>query len=148
MHRALITLVLSLSLAAPALAGNNLISGAVSDRNGQPVARAQVRLVPEDPAKGTFLMVTDPEGRFLIDYLREADGDRSKLARKTRYQLEIFKPGYHVLAQDFYYKRGEVHLDTITLVEDTVRIEETPIDLSGNLERGDTGSGGGSYEGQ
>lgn len=132
---------------APALAAN-AIAGVVNDRNGEPVPRAQVRLVPEDEDRGTFLMVTDSEGRFLVDYLREEDGARSKLAKKTNYSLEIFKAGFHVETRDFFYKKGEVRLDTIVLVEDTIRVEESNVDLAGGLERIDTQSGGGSYEGQ
>lgn len=134
-------------LAQPAWAGNHAISGVVTDRNGAPIARAQVRLVPEDERRGTFLMVTDPEGKFLIDYLREADGDRTKLAKKMGYSLEIFKPGYHTISNRFFYKRGEVRLDTVVLLEDTIRVEEDSLDLSNHLER-DSASGGGSYEGQ
>ena len=134
--------------AQPAWAGKNYIAGVVKDRNNQPVVRAQVKLVPELTTKGTFLMVTDAQGRFLVDYLRTDDGLRTHLAKKSKYKLEIFKPGYHIDTREFFYKRGDVTLDPITLVEDTVRIDEGSLDLADNLQRTDAQNGGGSYEGQ
>jgi len=145
--RGLTLLVLGALLAPSALAGRNFIAGVVQDRNGDPVPRAQIKLVPEEEDKGTFLMVTDSEGRFTIDYLREDDGSRTKLARKTNYDLEIFKAGFHIQTKKFFYKRGDVTLDAITLVEDSIRIDADTTNLPGNIERTDAGSGGGSYEG-
>ena len=58
----------------------------------------------------------------MLDYLRDEAGERVKLKRRTDYGIEIFKPGYHVLNQDFYYKRGELLMEPLVLKEDSIRV--------------------------
>lgn len=144
----LILLLLASSLVAPAAWAGNFIAGQVLDRNGDPVVRAQVKLQPDNEEKGTFLMVTDSDGRFVIDYLRDSEGDRTKLAKKTNYELEVFKAGFHIETRQFFYKRGPVEMEEITLTEDTVRIDDVKINIAGSLERKGDQESGHSYEGQ
>ena len=92
-----------LFLALAACAGKGFISGQVIDRNGDPVDRAIVKLAP-----GNVQLVTDREGRFLIDYLRDETGERIKLAKRTAYEVEVWKPGFHTQEISLGYKRGEV----------------------------------------
>ena len=136
-------LVVALGLSSSALAGKHAIVGQVVDRNGQPVDRAIVSLEP-----GNVQLVTDREGRFLIDYLRDETGERTKLAKKSDYTLEIFKAGYHIETRAFFFKRGTVEVDRVTLVRDTIEMAD---DTSG-MDPADfdqaTHSAGANYEGQ
>lgn len=132
-----------LLLSGPAFAGRHYIEGQVVDRNGEPVDRAIVSLDP-----GFVELVTDREGRFLIDYLRREDGQRAKMAKKTVYTLEIYKPGFHLHSLTIDYRKGPLALEVSTLVEDSVELREddTPLDPSLYTDRAD--STGVSYEGQ
>lgn len=136
-------LFLFLFFSLQASAGNNSISGVVLDRNGDPVDQAIVSLEP-----GYVELVTDREGKFLIDYLRNEDGNRVKLKGKREFNLEIFKVGFHTERQTFFYKRGPVTIETIRLVEETIQIHDDNADLSETLDAKPTHSAGANYEGQ
>jgi len=140
--RCLFLCVASLFLAHAATA-KNLIAGQIIDRNGEPVHRAIISLNP-----GNVLLVTDRDGHFSIDYLRDEDGERSKLQKKTDYMLEVFKPGYHIQAVSLYFLRGEVTMEAITLVEDTIEIQDHGENLDPDLYKDSTHSAGANYEGQ
>jgi hypothetical protein len=105
-----------LAWSGPAHAAKNYIQGQVLDRNGQPVERAIVTLAP-----GNVQLITDGEGKFLIDYARDDAGQRVRLATKVDYQLEVFKPGFHTEAKKFFYKHGAIQVDEITLNEDGLK---------------------------
>lgn len=122
---------------------HHAISGQVLDRNGQPIERANVALAP-----GNVEIITDDNGRFVIDYSRDAEGSRAKLSRRTDYTVEFFKVGYHPLSQAFYYKAGELVLEPATLSEDTVRIETTTVDIDPATLSDRQQAAGGSYEGE
>ena len=128
---------------APAWAGNHHIAGQVVDRNGQPISRAIISLEP-----GNVELVTDREGRFLVDYLREEDGKRVRLDKKTDYRLEVFKPGFHTYTLELFYKRGAVTLETVTMVEETIDVADFPENLDPALYSRPTVSAGATYEGQ
>jgi hypothetical protein len=121
----------------------NAIAGQVVDRNGKPVERVIVTLEP-----GNIQLVTDAEGRFLIDYVRDDAGERRKLTRKVDYVLEAFKTGFHVEGREFFYKRGLVEMETITLREDTLQILDDGADLDPTLLGDPTQATGATYEGQ
>ena len=76
---------------ASAEAGRNQIGGQILDRNGEPVNRAIVSLVP-----GNVQLMTDREGNFLIDYLRDEDGEgylihaSSKAEKVTKTRLSEY----------------------------------------------------------
>ncbi len=143
--RAMWAALLTVVALAPqtASAGRNLIGGQITDRNGQPIERALVSLAP-----GNVQLVTDGEGRFAIDYLRDASGSRERLDKKTEYKLGVYKPGFHPYEVAVYYKKGAVQLEAITLAEDTVRIEELPVNLDPGAYADPTHSAGANYEGQ
>jgi hypothetical protein len=109
-------------------AAPGLIAGTVVDRNGDPLARAIVSLSP-----GNVELVTDRDGKFAIDYLRDETGERIKLAKKTTYQIEFFKPGFHTVTTKIDYKHGEFVLaDSVTMVEESIKVSE----ISENLDAG------------
>jgi hypothetical protein len=139
----LLAIVATFGLSPLAEAGHNAISGRVLDRNGKPVERAIVTLAP-----GNVQLITDTEGRFLIDYLRDDAGTRVKLARKANYQLEVFKPGFRTEAMQFYYKAGALAIDDMTLAEDSIQVTDDAQNLDPGLFSDRTQSSGATYEGQ
>ena len=122
---------------------HHVISGQVLDRNGAPIARANVGLAP-----GNVEIITDDDGRFAIDYLRDAEGSRTKLAKRTDYTLDYFKVGFHPEKQTFYYKHGDFALEAVTLSEDTIRVESAAVDIDPAAFPDRQASSGGSYEGE
>ncbi|MED5374407.1 MAG: carboxypeptidase-like regulatory domain-containing protein [Myxococcota bacterium] len=121
----------------------HMISGQVVDRNGEPVERAIVTVEP-----GGVQIVTDSEGYWEIDYLRDEYGERTRLDKRTDYTVEAFKVGYHPRDQDFYYKRGEYTAELLVLNEDSIRVipEEQELDPDAYPDR--THSAGANYEGE
>ena len=113
------------------------------DRNGQPLARAVVSLDP-----GNVSLVTDTEGRFLIDYLRDEDGKRTRLDTRMQYNLEVFKVGFHTYTESLAYKRGPLEVETVTMVEETIDVSDMPENLDPALFSAPTQSSGATYEGQ
>lgn len=128
---------------AVAEAGPHSIAGLVVDRNGEPVSRAIVSLAP-----GNVELVTDREGRFLVDYLRDEAGERLKLEKKCTYTLSVFKPGYHDFAVQVDYRKGELLVDTVTMVEETIDVQDFPENLDPALYSRPAQSAGATYEGQ
>lgn len=124
-------------------ATHHAISGRVLDRNGHPLPRVIVSLEP-----GGVELVTDSEGAFLIDYLRNEQGERVKLARRTDYRLDVLKPGFHAESTKIHYRRGDLSLEPITMVEDTLEIGPTEEDIDPAKYRDNTHSDGSNYEGE
>lgn len=136
-------LVFGLAVSPPAEAAKPGINGQVLDRNGLPVARAVVTLTP-----GNVQLITDNEGKFLIDYVRSNDGARARLTKKVEYVLEVFKPGYNLEKRKFFYKRGLITVDAITLAEDTIQVDGDGENIDPGLFSDRTHSSGATYEGQ
>lgn len=144
----LAVLVLAAS-AVPAVAGNHYITGRITDRNGDPVDQAVVTLKPtDDEETANVQLVTDREGRFLIDYLRDDDGERTKLSKRSEYVVEVYKPGFHTRELEFYYKKGEFQLDTLMMTEDTIVVNDDGAELDPSAYDQRTHSAGATYEGQ
>jgi hypothetical protein len=135
--------LLALWVAPPAEAGRHYIEGQVVDRNGEPVTRAIITLAP-----GNVQLITDTEGRFLIDYLRDETGERTRLSKKSDYDLEVFKPGFHLEKRSFFYRSGPVNVDMITLKEDTITVEDDGQNVDPGLFSDRTHAAGATYEGQ
>ena len=142
MRRTLTALTLLL-WSTTALAGRHAIEGQVLDRNGQPIDRAIISLDP-----GHVELVTDRDGRFLIDYLRRDDGQRTRMAKKTLYTLEVFKPGFHTTSLTIDYRKGTLVLDQLTLTEETIELREDDTILDPGAYEEQSESTGVSYEGQ
>lgn len=140
------------TLVAVAFAARPAISGQVLDRNGNGLAKAYVTLGPPPGDKaatlGTCEIVSDRDGNFLIDYLRDDEGERVKLKKRVEYVLEVFKPGYHTYSVQLAYRRGLLVADTVTMVEDTIDVKDLPENLDPALYRLATQSSGATYEGQ
>lgn len=124
-------------------AGKRAIHGQIVDRNGEPMDRVVVSLEP-----GNIELVTDSEGRFVIDYLRDDAGDRKNLSARQEYTLEAFRAGYHVEDLTFQYTRGALELEPVTLTEDTIRLAPSEADIDPERFPDQTGSAGSTYEGE
>lgn len=152
MTRLAALMVASLALTPLAQAGSHSISATVTDRNGAGLGRTIVSLAPSpddvDAKPHTVELVTDRQGNVLIDYLRDTEGERTKLSKKTQYVLEVFKPGFHPYTTSFYYKKGEVQLDAVVLVEETIEVEDIAENLDPATTPESTHAAGANYEGQ
>jgi hypothetical protein len=115
----------------------------VIDRNGDPVERVNVTLAP-----GNVEIITDETGKFMVDYLRDEEGNRTRLQKRTEYTVTFFKVGFHEQKLTFLYKRGEHLLETVTLKEETIKVDPSAdvIDPSAFPDRQQ--DAGGSYEGE
>ena len=140
LHRALLA---GLLLVLTGCAGKRAILGSVVDRNGEPMDRVIISLDP-----GGVELITDSDGNFLIDYLRDEAGERVKLDKKTDYTLEAFRTGYHVEKLDFYFKRGELILEPVTMKEDTIQLRASQDDIDPARFPDRTHSAGSAYEGE
>lgn len=127
----------------PALAANRSIAGTVIDRNGEAVTRANVRIAP-----GNVETVTDDNGRFRFEYLRDDEGNRTRLNRRTVYEVSIFKVGFHEEKVEVDYRRGELLIEPVSLSEDTIKLENSNADIDVTVLPDRTQSAGGSYEGE
>lgn len=139
MNRIARTLVPMLALGC----AHNRLTGTVVDRNGAPVPGAIVGLAP-----GNVEVVTDAEGRWVVDYLRDDEGERVRLGTRTDYEVEAFRVGYHVATTRVSYKRGDATVETITLVEDSIRIATPEDDIDPGREAGRPQATGAAYEGE
>lgn len=101
------------ALAAPG------IEGRVLDPAGQALVQAVVTLQPGD-AK----VVTDPQGRFSVNYLRDPSGERLPLRRQTDYTLIAWKPGYEEVRLKVAYTRGSIEVAPITLARETPSVQD------------------------
>ena len=139
----LLALIGTMALGTDAWAGRHYVTGVVTDRNGDPVDSAIISLSP-----GGVQLVTDRDGQFLIDYLRDDEGNRVNLSKKTSYKIEVFKAGFHVYATSTWYKKGPLELAPIALVEETIAIDDNLTDLDPANYPTSTHSAGANYEGQ
>ncbi len=128
---------------ATAHAGKHLIKGSVLDRNGDPVERVNVTLAP-----GNVEIITDETGAFLVDYLRDEEGNRTRLSKRTEYTVVFFKVGYHEEKVTFLYKRGEHALETVTLKEETIKVDPSTDNIDPASLTNRPQEAGGSYEGE
>jgi hypothetical protein len=126
-----------------ACAGPNAISGTVTDRSGRPVDRAIVSLDP-----GNIELVTDREGRFVIDYLRDEHAERVRLRPKTEYSLEVFKAGFHVETRAVPYRRGPLDVGELALTAETLEVQHDGRNLLPTLQGERTTGASSTYEGQ
>jgi hypothetical protein len=124
-------------------ARHHAISGTVIDRNGQPVERVVVSLDP-----GGVETLTGPDGVFMVDYLRDEDGERVRLARRTLYEVELFRTGFHISKHQVDFKRGELILEPFTLAEDTIHVPVGVDNIDPALFPDRSQSTGATYEGE
>ncbi len=140
--RAIFVLLLGAGMVPAALA-KAAIHGTVTDRTGQPMSRVNVRVVP-----GNVEIVTDDQGKFTIDYLRDAAGNRTHLTRRTTYTFEMYKLGFQLAKADVDYKHGELELDPVALAPDTISVRASATDVDPANAADTNAQGGGSYEGE
>ena len=130
----------------PLLAGctrHHAIYGSVNDRNGEPLERVVVSLAP-----GNVELVTDEYGRFTIDYLRDATGARTKLQKRADYEVSLFKPGFHNASTTFYFKSGELELESLNMTEDTIRVDAGSENIDPGQYPDRAQNNGAAYEGE
>jgi hypothetical protein len=143
MRHRLIAVVLGLAIIGTAQAKGRAIEGQVVDRNGQGLGMVSVSLAP-----GNVEIVTEPDGSFRIDYLRDARGERIKIGRRTEYQVVLFRVGWHEQQLAVSYRRGELSLAPITLQEDIIRVENSDENIDPGSHTDPAQNAGGSYEGE
>lgn len=131
------------ALTTPSAWARPAIHGQVQDRNGQPMARVNVRVAP-----GNIEIVTDDEGGFTIDYLRDADGRRGRVKGHTTYTFEVYKLGYQLARLDLAYTHGEVTLEPVVLAPDTITVRASATMVDPGAAPTADPTGGGSYEGE
>ncbi len=146
MKRLLAPLALALLLLLPGTAAaknKHFIMGTVLDRNGSPVERVNVTLAP-----GNVEIITDETGTFLIDYLRDDEGNRTRLSKRTEYTVTFFKVGFHEESVTVAYKRGELAMETVTLKEETIKVDPSSDNIDPATLTNRQQDAGGSYEGE
>lgn len=134
--------LLACALVTSGCAARGQILGSVIDAGGAPVPRAEITLSP-----GSVSLFTDQLGRFAIDHLIEADRV-VRVAPRTDYSLEVFKPGYHTQVATFRYERGAVELSPVQLAEDSIEVPPDALQLEVGLQQRPTQAAGATYEGQ
>ncbi len=136
-------LLVCLGLTLVGCGRHHAIYGNVLNRNGEPLERVVVSLAP-----GNVELVTDEYGRFTIDYLRDETGARVKLQKRADYEVALFKPGFHNASTTFYFKRGELVLEVLSMTEYTIRVDagEENIDPGEYPDRAQ--NNGAAYEGE
>ena len=105
--------------------------------------RVLIRLDP-----GNVEVITDSEGFYRIDYLRDERGNRIPIDRKFEYRLEAFRLGFHIHETAVFYKRGELNVSPVTLTEDTIRIQPNQLSIDPAAYPDRTQSTGATYEGE
>jgi hypothetical protein len=95
------------------------------------------RLVALNP--GNVELVTDRSGAFQIDYLRDTQGERVKLEKKTTYELKILKAGYHAHTISVPYRHGPFLVEPVVMVPITIEVD----DIRENLDKTVPTSGNG-----
>ena len=119
------------------------ITGTITDADGRPLDRAIVSMEP-----GGVQLVTNREGEFVIDYLRDESSDRTALQKKQTYTLDVYKPGFSIQQLDLYYKGGEHIVAPIALSTEQLSVQDDGQNLVPSLELDRTSTGGATYEGQ
>jgi hypothetical protein len=136
-------LISTIPLLTLGCARHHLIRGSVVGRNGEPVERVLVSLEP-----GGVEVVTDEQGAFLIDYVRNPEGERKKLSKRTNYTLSAYKAGFHDQAMEFYFKRGELTLEPLSLTADSIVIKPGEDSIDPKLYPDRSQNNGAAYEGE
>ncbi len=97
----------------------DLMYGRVVDRNDQPLKRVTILVSP-----GNGELITNKWGEYEIDRLHADDGSPIPLEPGTDYTINAWKPGYHETTQIFRFDGGVQEIPTITLIEDSIKLED------------------------
>lgn len=115
----------------------DIMYGRVVDRNDQPLKRVTVLVTP-----GNTEIVTSKWGEYEIDSLHTEDGSKLNLKKGTDYTINAWKPGYHETSQIFRYDGASQEIPTITLIEDSIKLEpQDTAPLVPTKQDDETGSG-------
>lgn len=99
--------------------GGDMMYGRVVDRNDQPMKRVTILVSP-----GNGELISNKWGEYEIDGLHSDDGTRIPLTRGQDYTINAWKPGYHETTQIFRFEGDAQEVPTITLIEDTIKLED------------------------
>ncbi len=97
----------------------DLMYGRVVDRNDQPLKRVTILVSP-----GNGELISNKWGEYEIDGLHDDEGNRIPLTRGQDYTINAWKPGYHETTQIFRFEGGVQEIPTITLIEDSIKLED------------------------
>ncbi len=97
----------------------DLMYGRVVDRNDQPLKRVTILVTP-----GNGELISNKWGEYEIDRLHADDGSPIPLSPGEDYTINAWKPGYHETTQIFRFDGGVQEIPTITLIEDTIKLED------------------------
>ncbi|MEM6928469.1 MAG: hypothetical protein AAF602_16155, partial [Myxococcota bacterium] len=83
------------------------------------------------------------------DELRPDGAERRiKLQKRAEYELEVFKPGFHLHDSGVYFRKGEMTVAPITLVEETIAVQDLPENLDPGANSDAATSTGATFEWQ
>lgn len=114
-----------------------MMYGRVVDRNDQALKGVSIRVSP-----GGTEIFSNKWGEYEIESLHADDGSLLELARGQDYTINAWKAGYHETTQIFRYDGDVSEIPTITLIEDSIKLEpsETKVLLPEQMNSG-SGSG-------
>lgn len=95
-----------------------MMYGRVVDRNDQALKGVSIRITP-----GGTEIFSNKWGEYEIESLHADDGSAMDLTRGQDYTINAWKPGYHETTQIFRYEGDVSEIPTITLIEDTIKLE-------------------------
>lgn len=115
-----------------------MMYGRVVDRNDQALKGVSIRVAP-----GATEIFSNKWGEYEIESLRADDGSPMELQRGQDYTINAWKPGYHETTQIFRYEGDVSEVPTITLIEDSIKLEptETKAVLPDQMNQGSSGGG-------
>jgi len=110
-----------------------MMYGRVVDRNDQALKGVSIRITP-----GGTEIFSNKWGEYEIESLHADDGSAMDLTRGQDYTINAWKAGYHETTQIFRYEGDVSEIPTITLIEDTIKLEpvETKPVLPEDFEKG------------
>ncbi len=95
-----------------------MMYGRVVDRNDVALKRVTILVSP-----GNTELISNKWGEYEIDQLHSEDGSRVELKRGQDYTINAWKPGFHETTQIFRYDGDVAELPTITLIEDSIKLD-------------------------
>lgn len=95
-----------------------MMYGRVVDRNDQALKGVSIRITP-----GGTEIFSNKWGEYEIEALHADDGTAMELQRGQDYTINAWKPGFHETTQIFRYDGDVSEIPTITLIEDSIKLE-------------------------
>lgn len=141
----------------------DVLSGLVLDPEGRAVSFAKISVIAEsvldrsgqpsdkelDPALsgGRGLAVTTEGGRWVVDHLSGPEGVDLGLPMRHRYEVTVYKPGFHLWKESVAYEKGTLQVE-VTLYPDAIEIEDVGNIIDTSVGETNTGAGTGPRQGE